>query len=129
MTKIEFKYDLNDQVWFIHHGKIRSGIITNISYFKNLIAGEVYEKVMYSVSYEGTKVDIEELELYTSKECLVSIISEEQKSKKETFWQFVEPLSGDKLRCAMQLAQAYVKIGRTPDDALEEIKKNLSKIQ
>lgn len=75
---IESKFDIDDKVYFIHHSKIHCGIITSVCFhkFKN-ICGEIHDGLRYRISYNDISADIEECDVYRTKEELLNKLSEE----------------------------------------------------
>ena len=75
---IEFKYDINNTVWFIRNTKVYCGIITECSYFKHLTCGEEYEVKSYSViSGYGRDTRLIEDELFSTKDELLENLKKE----------------------------------------------------
>lgn len=75
---IEFKYDINNTVWFIRNAKVYCGIITECSYFKHLTCGEEYEVKSYSViSGYGRDTRLIEDELFSTKDELLENLKKE----------------------------------------------------
>lgn len=75
---IETKYDIDDKVYFIHHSKIHCGVITSVSFYKfKIICGEIHGGLRYRISYNGISTDIEECDVYSTKEELLNKLSEE----------------------------------------------------
>lgn len=66
---VEFKYDINDVVWFIRNAKIYRGVITQCVYIKSLSCGEEVIHLDYSVKSEyASSLDLREAEMFSTKE-------------------------------------------------------------
>lgn len=66
---IEFKYDINDTVWFIRNAKVYCGIIIDCSYYKFTNLGEEIEIKRYGVRSEYSyKESLNEVELFSTKD-------------------------------------------------------------
>lgn len=67
---IEFKYDINDVVWFIRNAKIYRGVITRCVYIKSCLScGEEMIYLNYCVKSEyASSLDLEEAEMFSTKE-------------------------------------------------------------
>lgn len=75
---IEFKYDINDSVWFIRNAKIYCGVITEYSYFKHLTCGEEYKVKHYNViSGYGRNTRLNEDELFSTRDELLENLKKE----------------------------------------------------
>ena len=75
---IEFKYDINDSVWFIRNAKIYCGVITEYSYFKHLTCGNEHEHKCYGViSGYGNNTRLNEDELFSTKDELLENLKKE----------------------------------------------------
>jgi hypothetical protein len=69
---IEFKYDINDFVWFIRNAKVYGGLIKECSYFKYTTCGEEYEHKTYIVDSEyDHRIKLKEDELFLTKVSLL----------------------------------------------------------
>lgn len=69
---VEFKYDINDSVWFIRNAKVYSGLIKECSYFKHTICEKGYEHKTYTIDSEYEHhVRLKENELFLTKESLL----------------------------------------------------------
>lgn len=75
---IEFKYDINDTVWFIRNAKVYCGIITACSYLKHLVCGEEYEVKSYDIKSEYSSHErLYEDELFLTKDDLLDKFKKE----------------------------------------------------
>lgn len=75
---VEFKYDINDVVWFIRNAKVYGGIITQCSYFKSTNLGEPYEVKSYDIKSEYSNCGrLYEDELFPTKDDLLDKFKKE----------------------------------------------------
>lgn len=75
---IEFKYDINDTVWFIRNAKVYCGIVTQCSYFKSTNLGEKYEVKSYYIKSEYSNNErLYEDELFLTKDDLLDKFKKE----------------------------------------------------
>lgn len=75
---VEFKYDINDTVWFIRNAKVYCGIVTQCSYFKNTCLGVKYEVTSYDVKSEySNRERLYEDELFLTKDDLLDEFKKE----------------------------------------------------
>lgn len=75
---IEFKYDINDTVWFIRNAKVYCGIVTQCSYFKTTNLGEEYEAKSYDIKSEySNSTRLYEDELFLTKDSLLDKFKKE----------------------------------------------------
>ena len=75
---IESKFDIDDKVYFIHHSKIHCGVIISVSFYKfKNICGEIHDGLHYRISYNDISADIDECDVYSTKEELLNKLSEE----------------------------------------------------
>lgn len=75
---IEFKYDINDVVWFIRNAKVYRGIVTQCSYFKSTTLGEEYEVKSYDIKSEySNRERLYEDELFPTKDDLLDKFKKE----------------------------------------------------
>lgn len=76
--KVEFKYDINDVVWFIRNAKVYCGIVTQCSYFKSTNLGGAYEVKSYSIKSEYSNYErLYENELFLTKDNLLDKFKKE----------------------------------------------------
>lgn len=76
--KVEFKYDINDVVWFIRNAKVYRGIVTQCSYFKSTNLGEAYEVKSYDIKSEySNRERLYEDELFLTKDDLLDTFKKE----------------------------------------------------
>ena len=121
---IETKYDINDKVWFFNGLNIHAGIITDISYHKYVCLGDIMANLVYRISYEGTTIDKDENEVFSSEDEI------RNKFKKPTFWDYVRQLEdgSDEWRVAIDTGTEYFNRHKNPDDYLEDIKFEVERI-
>ena len=75
---IEFKYDINNTVWFIRNAKVYCGIVTQCSYLKYLICGEECEIKSYDIKSEySNRERLYEDELFLTKDDLLDKFKKE----------------------------------------------------
>ena len=75
---IEFKYDINDAVWFIRNAKVYRGVITECSYYKISNCGEAVEIKSYVIKSEySSRERLCEDELFLTKEDLLDKFKKE----------------------------------------------------
>lgn len=74
---VEFKYDINDIVWFIRNAKVYCGIVTQCSYYKSTNLGEEYEVKSYHVKSEYNNERLYEDELFLTKDDLLDKFKKE----------------------------------------------------
>ena len=75
---VEFKYDINDTVWFIRNAKVYCGIVTQCSYFKTTNLGEEYEVKSYDIKSEySNSTRLYEDELFLTKDNLLDKFKKE----------------------------------------------------
>ena len=75
---IEFKYDINDSVWFIRNAKVYCGIVRQCSYYKSTLMGEAYEVKSYNVKSEYDNNErLYEDELFLTKDDLLDTFKKE----------------------------------------------------
>ena len=115
---IETKYEINDKVWFFNGLNIHAGIITDIRYHRFVCLGDITEFLVYRISYEGTTIEKDENEIFSSEDEI------RNKFKKPTFWDYVLQLEdgSDEWRVAIDTGTKYFERHKNPDDYLEDIK-------
>lgn len=75
---VEFKYDINDSVWFIRNAKVYCGTINGCFYFKHLTCGEEHEIKYYDVKSEySNRERLDEDELFLTKDDLLDTFKKE----------------------------------------------------
>jgi len=121
---IETKHDINDKVWFLNGLNIHAGIITAIRYHKFVSCGDITTILVYRISYEGTTIDKDENEVFSSEDEI------RNKFKKPTFWDYVRQLEdgSDEWRVAIDTGTKYFNMNKNPDDYLEDIKFEVERI-
>lgn len=121
---IETKHDINDKVWFLNGLNIHAGIITDIRYHKYVCLGDIMTILVYRISYEGTTIDKNENEIFSSEDEI------RNKFKKPTFWDYVRQLEdgSDEWRVAIDTGTKYFNMNKNPDDYLDDIKFEVERI-
>ena len=121
---IETKYDINDKVWFLNGLNIHVGIITDIRYHKFVCCGDITTNLAYRISYEGTTIDKDENEVFSSEDEI------RNKFKKLSFWDYVASLEDgtDEWRVAIDTGTKYFNMHKNPDDYINDIKNEVDRI-
>lgn len=121
---IKTKYDINEKVWFLNGLNIHAGIITDIRYHKFVCCGDITSFLVYRISYEGTTIDKDENEVFSSEDEI------RNKFKKPTFWDYVAQLEdgSDEWRVAIDTGTKYFNMNKNPDDYLDDIKFEVERI-
>ena len=121
---IETKYEINDKVWFFNGLNIHAGIITDIRYHRFVCLGDITEFLVYRISYEGTTIDKDENEVFSSEDEI------RNKFKKLSFWDYVASLEDgtDEWRVAIDTGTKYFNMHKNPDDYINDIKNEVDRI-